>query len=214
MPFCSQCGGQVSNTAHFCIHCGTALDGSSPPQPGKDAQEVGKPSGRRILKLGAIGCGGLLGLIVLVALIGALFGPDSEEGSPVSTAPSTRVIPFPTSTSLPVSGAPSTRVIPRPTSTSLAASTLIGQWQDIRGSYWNSCITLTDEEGKIYLAWKFEDGSSLVEKVIEKESDLGRRFDPAERSPTGDHFIIDNAGNLLLADNTGPINTARKSSCS
>ena len=66
----------------------------------------------------------------------------------------------------------------------------------------------------MYLKSKFQDGSNSTERVIEKESILGRRFDPAKSSPSGDHYIIDDDGNLLLMDLDGLINVAMKSVCS
>ena len=95
MPFCSQCGGEVTQGARFCRHCGGTLvlpsTGSGPP--GKGASNSG---GKRVLKWVGIGCGGFLAVFILTIIIGILVAPEPEDSivpdaSPIMS-PSTPLI--------------------------------------------------------------------------------------------------------------------------
>ena len=94
MPYCNQCGGQVSATANFCDQCGGVISNnpstSVHPSASNQRHQGGK---RRFLKWTGIGCGGLLFLLVLLIVIGALVSSNEEEigaqrpGSPPTPTP-------------------------------------------------------------------------------------------------------------------------------
>lgn len=84
-----------------------------------------------------------------------------------------------------------------------------GSWLD-EITYAGSRITIYREDGTLYIEWKFKDGSTLKEKLVEKPSPLGQRFDMKEGSSSGDHWVIDQEGNLQIRDNLGLISTAKK----
>ncbi len=86
---------------------------------------------------------------------------------------------------------------------------VIGSWLD-EITYAGSRITIYQKDGSLYVEWKFKDGSSLQEELVEKPSPLGRRFDKKEGSSFGDHWIINQEGNLQIRDNDGLISTAMR----
>ena len=53
---------------------------------------------------------------------------------------------------------------------------VIGIWLS-EIAYIGGRITIYREGGTLYMEWKFEDGSNLKEKLVEKPSPLGQRFD-------------------------------------
>jgi len=86
---------------------------------------------------------------------------------------------------------------------------VIGRWLD-ESAFVGSRITIFRERGNLYVGEKYKDGSGHNERVVERTSSLGRRFDPLERSSSGDHYIIDQRGNLQIRDDQGLISTAKK----
>ena len=88
MAYCSECGGEISQGASYCRHCGTSLTNvlantDSSPRP---TQKGG--GFRRIMKWGGIGCGGLIGLIVILIIIGSIIvATDENEDSNERAAP-------------------------------------------------------------------------------------------------------------------------------
>jgi hypothetical protein len=93
-------------------------------------------------------------------------------------------------------------------STSPSNQDLIGKWIDnFPGS---SCIiTIYRANGKLLMDRKFQDGSGGTTPLVEKQSPLGRQFEDAEGSDTGDNFVLTPEGDLQLRDNTGLIDTAK-----
>lgn len=85
--------------------------------------------------------------------------------------------------------------------------TVIGRWLD-QSPYVGGVITIYRKDGKLYLEQKGQ--LEQEETLIESKSTLGRRFDMTEGSATGDHWIINHAGNLEIRDNQGLITTAKK----
>ena len=70
---CQNCGTESSEGTAFCNQCGASL----PKRPG---------TAKKILKWGGPGCGGLLGLFIVIAIIaGITTGKPSpeEQGTPV-----------------------------------------------------------------------------------------------------------------------------------
>ena len=65
---CPNCGSEGSERAAFCTQCGASL----PKRPGR---------ARSFFKWGGIGCGGLLGLFIVVVIVAALTTdtPSSDE---------------------------------------------------------------------------------------------------------------------------------------
>ena len=84
-----------------------------------------------------------------------------------------------------------------------------GSWLD-EITYAGSRITIYREGGTLYMDRKFKDGSGGKEELVEKPSPLGQRFDMKEGSSSGDHWVIDQEGNLQIRDNLGLISTAKK----
>ena len=73
-----------------------------------------------------------------------------------------------------------------------------------------SQITIYREGGTLYLEQTFKGFGSLKEEMVENSSPLGQRFDKKEGSSVGDHWIIDQEGNLQVRDNEGLIVTAQR----
>lgn len=70
-------------------------------------------------------------------------------------------------------------------------------------------ITIFSEEGKLFMEWKFNDGSSSKSDLVEKQSHMGRRFNWVDTN-LGEYCVVSADGNLKLYDNEGFIGTARK----
>lgn len=71
-------------------------------------------------------------------------------------------------------------------------------------------ITIFREGANVFIERKFTDGSCLKEQLVEKRTSLGHRFDKADGSSAGDHWLVDPRGNLQIRDNDGVIGTAKK----
>ena len=87
--------------------------------------------------------------------------------------------------------------------------TVLGEWVDER-AYVGSRITLYRESGDLHIEFAFHDGSVWDNEVRERSSSLGRRFDPVEYSPTGDHWVVDSSGKLHQRDDQGLIAICQK----
>jgi hypothetical protein len=85
----------------------------------------------------------------------------------------------------------------------------IGCWLDER-PFFAGHITIFREEGKLFVERKFKDGSSLKKEIVEKKAPLGRRFDYAEGSAYGDHYVLRPNGDLQIRDTEGLVTVARK----
>ncbi len=125
MAFCHKCGDKLPQNAAFCSQCGTKLGNATenvsplpqftlPVQPKKKAG-----TGKTVLKVLGIGCGGLVALIVLLAIIGTIVGGTDENlptervaNEPESAGTST-VVTRPTP-------APTVAPTPMPTTTPIA----------------------------------------------------------------------------------------------
>ena len=81
MPYCQQCGGAVAESAHFCTRCGVAINRSQTDSPpaGSDQQRQSSQGKKPLLKWAGVGCGGLLGLFILAAIIAAIASPDAGQ---------------------------------------------------------------------------------------------------------------------------------------
>ena len=110
MPFCSQCGNQVPDSARFCRGCGAQLNqpqGSSPPPPSPNPPAATPPAPpvqsstldqpaaegqsflqRPVVKWGGIGCGGLLALFLLIGIISAIAGAGDSTSAPAESTDS------------------------------------------------------------------------------------------------------------------------------
>ena len=85
MAYCHKCGGELAPNAAFCSQCGTKLGNATenvsplpqftlPVQPKKKGG-----TGKTVLKVVGIGCGGFVALIVLLAIIGLILGDIDED---------------------------------------------------------------------------------------------------------------------------------------
>jgi len=87
---------------------------------------------------------------------------------------------------------------------------VIGRWRDDGSNpLSHSTITIYAQGGQLYLENEFDDGSIRKLKLVEKESLLGRRFDPVPAFRLGDHWVVDSNGDLLLRDSQGTATKAR-----
>lgn len=86
---------------------------------------------------------------------------------------------------------------------------IIGRWLD-ESPFAGSRITIFQKDKKTFIERTFSDNSSIKEELIEKKSQLGRRFDKVNGSNAGDHWIIGSDGNLQIRDNDGIITIANK----
>ena len=134
MAYCIRCGGEVQQGKSYCHHCGASL--ANPPattdpivQPTQKGGGLGK-----IVKWGGVGCGGLIGLFVILAIIGAIAGTTGDnENSTVQIVPdatsrvdATSGSPDPTSTAAPASTPiPTTTPSPTPIPTATPTPTPI-----------------------------------------------------------------------------------------
>ena len=87
---------------------------------------------------------------------------------------------------------------------------LLGRWLD-ESPYSGGSITIFREGEKLYIERNFKDGSIFKAKLVEKKSSSGRRFNMAEGSRFGDHWILDFDGNLQIRDDDGLLAPARLS---
>ena len=75
---CSNCGSGNAEGAQFCRSCGTPFQ--------EPAEEPANRS-RKFLKWGGIGCGGLIGIIVIFAIISAIASSGEEESDTLERMP-------------------------------------------------------------------------------------------------------------------------------
>ena len=122
MAYCISCGGEVSQDNSYCQNCGTSL-ANAPTNIDPIAQPTQKAGCfRKILKWGGIGCGGLIGLFVILIIIVAIAGTTgNNEDSAEKIVPdatnglgATAGAPSRTSTSAPAP-APIPTTTPNPT---------------------------------------------------------------------------------------------------
>lgn len=79
MPFCNHCGGEVADGVKFCTHCGGTITATASTPPVVVVQTPTQQSGgMTCLKWAGIGCGGLLGLLILASLIVYLAFPRDD----------------------------------------------------------------------------------------------------------------------------------------
>ena len=69
-------------------------------------------------------------------------------------------------------------------------------------------ITIYESNGKILWEWKFNDGSTLVQELVERSSSKGRTFERKKGSSFGEYYVIDREGDLQLWDEYGHIMAA------
>ena len=86
---------------------------------------------------------------------------------------------------------------------------VIGRW--FHHSIIDSRMSTIFRRGeKLYLEETYTYGYNNMIEINERASLLGRRFDKAEGSSAGDHWIIDSIGNLQLRDDYGLVETGSK----
>jgi len=90
---------------------------------------------------------------------------------------------------------------------------VIGSWRDDGR---RRRIVIFQREGKTYAEVTYDDGSNKTSEMIETPADGGGRFDeknpinPEARRKSGDHWLIDKAGDLQIRDDEGLIVLAKK----
>ena len=100
MPLCSQCGGEISQGASFCRHCGSSTSFAptnltSNPSPTQD----GSSGFKNFTKWLGIGCGGILAVfVILVVIVNIIFSGAEEDLEPIPSP----ALPGVGATSIPV----------------------------------------------------------------------------------------------------------------
>ena len=85
---------------------------------------------------------------------------------------------------------------------------IIGVW--VSDGILASRITIFRENGVPHVQQQFNyDGSESTKRLLEQETSSGRRYEFAEGSATGDHFVITRSGTLEIRDDEGTISVAR-----
>lgn len=92
MPYCSQCGGEINETARFCRHCGNATDNSPVASPAPSSSPLTSPksgssSSRTFWKWVSIGGLSFFGLFFLMIIIGIIGESCSSESRPPRRIP-------------------------------------------------------------------------------------------------------------------------------
>ena len=88
MAYCTSCGGEISQGGSYCQHCGTPLAKAAANIDTNAQLRQKGGGGRKILKRAGIGCGGLIGLLVVLIIIGAIVGSsDDNENSAENLVP-------------------------------------------------------------------------------------------------------------------------------
>ena len=107
--YCIKCGAQLTEGSRFCNSCGVALEpATATPLQQRVPQRQSSGFGK-FLKWAGIGFGGLVGLIILLIIIGALIGEEPPEtatlgaASPSALAPKVTLAPSITVTAVELS---------------------------------------------------------------------------------------------------------------
>ena len=97
--FCRRCGARIEEEISYCTQCGAPTGESQALPQTKKQSKTG-----RVLKWTGIGCGGLVGLIILLAIIGIVVGdgtstdnlsnPRESSQQQATATPSLSSIPF------------------------------------------------------------------------------------------------------------------------
>ena len=86
---------------------------------------------------------------------------------------------------------------------------IVGIWKD-ENPYVPSTVTIYRENGNLYLATKYKDGSSSVEEMTESDSETGTKLVEKGGNRFGEYFILDNQKNLHAGGNNGIFRTYKK----
>jgi len=78
---------------------------------------------------------------------------------------------------------------------------MVGMWN------WGQVglTSLFKEDGQLWIGQAHNDGSSGKNKVVESKSEMGRRFDPIEKNPSGEFWLLTEDGRLEIRDGEGLI---------
>lgn len=84
----------------------------------------------------------------------------------------------------------------------------VGQWIDNAAGHPYRIIVLRDKN-RLHMLQIFDDGSKRDFNLVEKHSKLGRRFEDARGSDSGDYYLLMPNGDLQVCDSEGLIDTAK-----
>ena len=155
MPFCNHCGGEVADGVKVCTHCGASITATAGAAPVVVVQTPPQKSGgMTCLKWAGIGCGGLLGLLILAAIVAfiALPGDSNESGE----SPSGGVAENAASET--ADGDPPT---PTPIPIEVSAGELYQAY----------------ESNEVAAALKYEGKTAVVDGTISSIADAGSKYD-------------------------------------
>jgi hypothetical protein len=79
---------------------------------------------------------------------------------------------------------------------------VVGIWLDTRPAV-SATITIFRENKKLFLEWKFKDGSRSSEEMTESKSTFGTRLVQTKGNSHGEYFELDQKGNLQAGGKNG-----------
>ena len=122
MAYCVNCGGEISADVSYCQHCGSSLtDTQSRVNP--TAQPAKRSGGfKTALKWGGIGCGGLIGIFVILIIIGSIVGTAGGGENPAERTDPARTTRATQTTEI---SSPASAVDPTPTPASTPTPTAV-----------------------------------------------------------------------------------------
>ena len=157
MPFCNHCAGEVADGVKFCTHCGgaiTATATASTPPVVVVQTPTQQSGGMTCLKWAGIGCGGLLGLLILASIIVYITFP--RDGAVVVESPD--VVVTENTVSETDDGA---TPIPTPTPIMVSAGELYSAY----------------ESNEVAAALKYDGKMALVDGAISSITEAGSKYD-------------------------------------
>ena len=91
--YCIKCGAQLTEGSRFCNSCGVAMASATATHLQQPVQQRQSSGFGKFLKWAGIGFGGLVGLIIVLIIIGALIGDEQPEATTTGAAPQAALAP-------------------------------------------------------------------------------------------------------------------------
>ena len=87
------------------------------------------------------------------------------------------------------------------------ADQITGSW--LASGFMGGRVTIYRKNSKVWLYWRYKDGSGKPVEVVRKKTSNGARFDETTDSSHGEYYLINSSGELEVRDTTGVILTAK-----